>query len=97
MEIDVLNKSVVRSYSTVQNWVPTESKAHNDTTLQNFSAGFHHYKVRDTVVARDLAESSLPQDPSDSSTRPHFPSVKGGQNGIPPHGASKKGRTFHVQ
>jgi hypothetical protein len=52
----------------------------NDTNLQNFIARFH--KVPDTIVAKDPVESILLQDPSDSSTRPHSPSVKGNLNDI---------------
>jgi len=52
----------------------------NDTNLQIFIARFH--KIPDTIVAKDPVESILLQDPSDSSTRPHSPSVKGNLNDI---------------
>jgi hypothetical protein len=62
-----------------------------------FSARFNHHKDLDTVVAKDPVESILPQDPSDSSTRPHPPSVKGDQNDISLSRGEQKGHTFHVQ
>ena len=54
----------------------------NDTILQNFTVRFRHHKVLDTIAAKDPVESTLPQDPSGSSTRLHSPSVKGNLNDI---------------
>jgi hypothetical protein len=61
----------------------------NDTiaTLQNFSARFHHYKVLDTIVEKDLVDSILPR---------HPPSVKGNLRLFAKQRRAK-GHTFHVQ